>query len=234
LFVASLCGTPEIEAQRERVEVPIRNAELKALARSAPPMEGGEYISVDLLEAKWGELLEAWRSEVRAPSGTVQEILARKNSAWHVVGRVHFHLAENKRDQEYPFAFLASYTTGLSAQGNPQHRPLGQALRESSSVRDKSRLLALLLPVKNAAEKSGFLKESVDSGQIFQPLSWTRMTPLPNAASYFRLSARFACRELEGIAPTTAGARATPARSRSCGQLLPCQCRCLRIRRPQL
>ncbi len=172
LFVASLCGTPEIEAQRERVEVPIRRAKLETLSRSAPPMEGGEYITVDLLEAKWRALLESWRSEVRATSGTVQEILARKNSAWHVVGRVHFHLAENKRDQEHPFAFLASYTTGLGAQGNPQHRPLGQALRESSSVRDKSRLLALLLPVKNAAEKSGFLKELVDSGHIFQPLSW--------------------------------------------------------------
>jgi hypothetical protein len=136
-------------------------------------MEGGEYITVDLLEAKWAALLGAWRSEVRSTPGTVQEILARKNSAWHVVGRVHFHLAENKRNQEHPFAFLATYTTGLSAQGNPQHRPLGQALRESSSVRDKSRLLALLLPVKKAAEKSDFLKELVDAGHIFQPLSWT-------------------------------------------------------------
>ncbi len=173
MFVASLCGTAEIEAQRDRVDVPIRRLDLEALARSAPPMEGGEYITVDVLEAKWGALLGAWRSEVRSTPGTVQEILARKNSAWHVVGRVHFHLAENKRNQEHPFAFLATYTTGLSAQGNPQHRPLGHALRESSSVGDKSRLLALLLPVKKAAEKSDFLKELVDSGHIFQPLSWT-------------------------------------------------------------
>jgi len=167
MFVASLCGTAEIEAQRDRVDVPIRRADLEALARSAPPMEGGEYITVDLLEAKWDALLGAWRSEVRSTPGTVQEILARKNSAWQIVGRVHFHLAENKRNQEHPFAFLATYTTGLSAQGNPQHRPLGYALRESSSVGDKSRLLALLLPVKKAAEKSDFLKELVIQGTSF-------------------------------------------------------------------
>ena len=43
LFVASLCRTPEIETQRERVEVPIRRAELETLSRSAPPMEGGAH-----------------------------------------------------------------------------------------------------------------------------------------------------------------------------------------------
>src|SRR5207249_3349783 len=116
------------------------------------------------LETLWTQLREAFWAEVLASGENVQKFLAGKNAAWNVVGRVHFHLAENKRDPQNPFAFLASYTTGLSSQGKPQHRPLGEAVRESSSARDKSRLLALLLPVQKAAAKSAFLKELVDSG----------------------------------------------------------------------
>ncbi|MHB8879615.1 MAG: DEAD/DEAH box helicase, partial [Myxococcaceae bacterium] len=172
-FVTAVCGTADLEERRDSAEVPAPREQLALLAASAPPMQGGEYLSVGVLESLWSELLEAFRAEVRGFRGTVQELLASKNSAWNVVGRVHFHLAENKRSPERPFAFLASYTTGLSAQGKPQHRPLGEAVRESSSARDKNRLLALLLPVQRAAEKSGFLKELVASGDLFQPLAWT-------------------------------------------------------------
>jgi hypothetical protein len=47
-----------------------------------------------------------------------------------VVGRVHFNLAENRKDEQAPFAFLATYTHRLSGHGKAQHLPLGQALRE--------------------------------------------------------------------------------------------------------
>lgn len=61
---------------------------------------------------------------------------------------MHVHLAENRKDEEFPFAFLASYTTRLSAQGKVQHRPLGEALREYADAADKERLLALLAPLQ--------------------------------------------------------------------------------------
>jgi hypothetical protein len=38
---------------------------------------------------------------------------------------VHFNLAENPKDAEAPFAFLATYTPRLSAQARAQHLPLG-------------------------------------------------------------------------------------------------------------
>ena len=64
------------------------------------------------------------------------------------------------------------YTTGLSPQGKAQHRPLGEAVRASSSARDKNRLLTLLEPVRRAAAQSPFVRELVDSGELFNPLSW--------------------------------------------------------------
>jgi len=59
---------------------------------------------------------------------------------------VHFNLAENRRDEEAPFAFLATYTGRLSAHGKAQHQPLGQALREYAGAANKERLLPCCSP----------------------------------------------------------------------------------------
>ena len=172
--VSAVCTTPGIEELRARVDFTPSVERLEELLRSAPPMTGGEYLNAAVLTTLHQELVEAVRAELEAhPGQSVQELFAAKSEAWHVVGKVHLHLAENKRDPERPFAFLATYTSGLSPQGKPQHRPLGDAVRDSSTARDKDRLLALLIPVKRAAETSAFVKELVDSGQLFRPLAWT-------------------------------------------------------------
>ena len=108
----------------------------------------------------------------RARLGT-QELLRRWSPAWNLVGRVHFNLAENRKDDEAPFAFLATYTSRLSAHGKAQHLPLGQALREYAGEAKKDRLLSLLLPVQRAAETCPWLRAMVDAGEIFHPLRFT-------------------------------------------------------------
>jgi hypothetical protein len=94
------------------------------------------------------------------------------NPAWNLVGRVHFNLAENRRDPEAPFAFMATYTTRLSAQARAQHLPLGQALREYAGAANRDRLLSLLMPVQRAAEACPWLRSMLDSGELFHPLRW--------------------------------------------------------------
>jgi non-specific serine/threonine protein kinase len=104
---------------------------------------------------------------------SVQEFLKRRQPAWNLVGRVHFNLAENRKDEEAPFAFLATYTTRLSAAAKAQHLPLGKALQEYSGAKNRERLLSLLMPVQRAAEHCPWLKRMVDAGEIFHPLRWT-------------------------------------------------------------
>jgi hypothetical protein len=94
-------------------------------------------------------------------------------SGMEPVGRVHFNVAENRKDPDAPFAFLATYTTRLSAQAKAQHLPLGQALREYAGAANKERLLSLLVPVQRAAEACPWLKAMVDAGEIFHPLRWS-------------------------------------------------------------
>jgi hypothetical protein len=49
----------------------------------------------------------------RAEAGGPAAWLAAQNPLWRQVGRVMFHLVENKRDAERPLAFLATYTHRL-------------------------------------------------------------------------------------------------------------------------
>jgi hypothetical protein len=94
------------------------------------------------------------------------------NPVWNAVGRVTFHLAENKRNPAYPFAFLATYTHRISEQGKVQHLPLGRALEEYAGAKNRAALAALLSPVQRAAEQSKLARELLDSRAIFHPQVW--------------------------------------------------------------
>jgi non-specific serine/threonine protein kinase len=173
-FVTLLCTHDENEAGTRDIAVePPSSQELEAIAFSAPPMTGAEYLTSAVLRGLWGELNQALRTELSESKAGLQEFLKRRNPAWNLVGRVHFNLAENRKDPDAPFAFLATYTTRLSMQGKAQHLPLGQALREYAGAANKKRLLSLLVPVQRASETCPWLKAMVDVGEIYHPLRWT-------------------------------------------------------------
>lgn len=169
-YVTLLCATPEgadiaIAAPDEQV--------LDALIADAPPMRGAEYLGAPVLSALWSELDTALRTELAASKQALQDFLKARHSAWTLVGRVHFNLAENRKDADAPFAFLATYTSRLSAHGKAQHLPLSQALKEFSDGKSRAQLLSLLKPVQGAAAQCGWLRDMVDAGEIYHPLRWT-------------------------------------------------------------
>jgi superfamily II DNA or RNA helicase len=172
-YLTRLCHTPEISGASELPTVEVPGADdLAAMVLAAPPMQGLEYLGPDCLAAWWSELDSLVRREVQRSGLNVQETLRNLNPAWRTVGRVTFRLAENKHDVEYPFAFLVTYVTRLSAQGRVQHLPLGRALQEYAGAKNRSALLALLQPIHRAAERSAWVKELADSGDIYHPLLW--------------------------------------------------------------
>jgi hypothetical protein len=172
-LVARVCAQPDLETLRDRVRIEPPTDRLEGMARAVPPMTGGEYVTLEALTSLWRETGEALAHELATWRGPIADWLRSRNPGWATVGRVCFHLAENKRDAEAPFAFLATYTTGLSGKGASQHRPLGRAVEESGAAKDRDRLLALLLPVQRAAERSPLVREMVDRGDVYHPLRWT-------------------------------------------------------------
>jgi non-specific serine/threonine protein kinase len=172
-YLTSLSTLPDVAEHLPGRVPPPDAGELQALAWSAPPMDGAEYLSVEVLERLWQELDAALHAELQASGQPLGVFLKACNPAWNLVGRVHVHLAENRKDEQFPFALLVTYTTRLSAQGKAQHRPLGEALREYAAAADKERLLALLAPLQRAGEGCAWLKDLIDRRDIFQPLRWS-------------------------------------------------------------
>jgi non-specific serine/threonine protein kinase len=172
-YVTALCALPGIaEGTKPAVPIPAEG-ELAKMAAAVPPMIGAEYLTAAVLADLWRGMDAAFDSELFEAKLSVQEFLKHRHPAWNLVGRVHFNLAENRKDEEAPFAFLATYTTRLSAEAKAQHLPLGKALQEYAGARNHERLLSLLTPVQRAAEHCSWLKAMVDAGEIFHPLRWS-------------------------------------------------------------
>jgi non-specific serine/threonine protein kinase len=179
-FVARVCGALDPTDPKSLVLPDPDPDEISAFVHAAPPMRGAELITALMLEDLWSDLGKALSAETTRFNDGVQGYLKKQNSVWNVVGRVCFHLAENKRDPEFPFAFIATYVHKVSRQAKPQYLPLGRALKDYAGAKNRQKLLALLSPLSRAAEQSAFVRELVDSGDVYHPLLWT-----PREAHHF-------------------------------------------------
>ena len=133
-------------------------------------MTGTEYLGRELLSSIWTKLSRAFSSEIKAYDGTVESFICSYSPDVHLVGRIFFHLVENKNSDD-PFAFLATYSTQLNEKGQSRHLPLKYALREYGS--DQPKLLELLTTVHAASKKSALVAGLLETGELFHPLAWS-------------------------------------------------------------
>lgn len=172
-YLTDLCHTPNT-ADTDATEVPAPSvAERAAMLLNVPPMQGAEYLNMGVLGDIWEDLAGWAHREAAGYDDGLAGFLRDRAPLWHQVGRVCFHLAENRRDPDYPFAFLATYAPGLTAGARVQYQPLSKALREYAGAKNKRGLVKLLSPVQRASEKSEIAKQLVESGDLYQPLAWT-------------------------------------------------------------
>jgi non-specific serine/threonine protein kinase len=157
----------------ERVLPPPADDALVAAVAAAPPMPGLEYLSAAVLRELWFELAEAVRGRAGRAQGGLAAALAAIDPRLHLLGKVTFHLAENRRDESRPFACLVTYAHRLSATSAVQHLPLAKAVEESADRRDQAKLVELLTPVRAAAQRSEIVREWLDSRAIFMPRAIT-------------------------------------------------------------
>ncbi len=168
-YLTALCHLPG-DSETIAVEPPTP-AELDSRVLTAPPMTGGEYLSAATLDRIWGAL-DRWAVETIDAQGGLAAFLADRAPEWHQVGRVCFHLAENRNDPDFPFAFLATYATGFGAGGQLRHLPLREALQQYAGTKNKAALIRLLTPVHEAAKRCDWVGQMVENGQVYQPLAW--------------------------------------------------------------
>jgi non-specific serine/threonine protein kinase len=147
-------------------------AELTQFMETCPPLRGSEYLSLTVLDGLWRDFAAEVERQIAATAGGADGWLSKSLPHWHLVGRVTFHMAENKRDAEKPFAFLATYTSGLTPDGKARHVLLQQAIKEYAGAKNRARLLHLLEPVSLAAGRSTWLAGQVESGAIYRQQAW--------------------------------------------------------------
>ncbi len=170
LFARKLTHTPDLEQLRDTVVIPVTPAELDRTLERAPMMTGAEYLNRDLLGDLWAGLNQAYTAAIREYDGTVASFVKTLSPDIHLVGRVFFHLVENKNGAR-PFAFLATYSTALNREGQSKHLPLKNALKEYAD--DKAKLLELLATVRAAERHSDLVAELSLTGELFHPLAWS-------------------------------------------------------------
>ncbi|MCP4713855.1 MAG: DEAD/DEAH box helicase [Deltaproteobacteria bacterium] len=170
LFARKLIHTPDMEILRHKAEFMLEEEDIQQTLDCAPLMTGAEYLGHELLGSLWSELSRAFSQEIIAYDGTVESFVGSYSPDVHLVGRIFFHLVENKNGDE-PFAFLATYSSRLNKRGQSKHLPLKHVLQEYGS--DQAQLLELLSTVHTAAKKSTLVAGILETGELFHPLAWS-------------------------------------------------------------
>jgi superfamily II DNA or RNA helicase len=171
-FARGLTQTPDLEALRHRVRVEISDEEMTRFLNTAPMMIGADYLDRDFLSFVWEGLHRSFSRAIQSHRGSVEAFFHSFSPNVHLVGRIFFHMVENKTG-DLPFAFLATYSTRLNRQGQSRHVPLKYALKEYEADPDK--LLDLLATVHMAAKESPLIAELIETGELFHPLAWTTL-----------------------------------------------------------
>ncbi len=166
-FLEQLTRLPELELVRGQADVSLSDDQCSALLQTVPYALGSEYIDAVWLHRVFLRLQQEFSRDISDYKGTVSLYLAERSQNLLVPERIFFHLVENRQDDDFPFAFLATYAT-RDASGRVRHMPLQFALTEFKNQRQT--LLTLLSCLDKAAEASSLIAGFVQSGEMFHPL----------------------------------------------------------------
>ena len=170
LYTWKLSQTPDLDVLRHRVTVELTDDDLTEALDELPLMTGSEYVSPDLLRNVWLTTHQEFVRSIKGYDGTVAKFIQTYSPHVHLIGRVFFHLVENK-NSDVPFAFLATYSSRLNKEGKTKHLPLRYALQEYGE--DSNKLLDLLTTVYAAAGQSTLIADLIETGELFHPLAWS-------------------------------------------------------------
>ncbi len=167
-FIQWIAMDADIEITRN--PAPMSTDMLMDILHAVPFVVGIEYVNALWVKAIWQKLETFFIEEIAGYTGSVAEFLKEQDAKLNVAGKVFFHLVENK-DEDYPFAFLSTYSTADGHDKKAAHMPLKNALLEYKDQNDL--LLKLLATVSKVTEQSDFISELVESGELFSPLKFT-------------------------------------------------------------
>ena len=165
-----LLTSPLFPFLKGKLEVSLPEEEKKALLSALPYGLGMEWVDGDWLSLAEKKLNEAFHRDFHHFDGTVEAYISSKKKGASLPDRIYFHLVENRSDEIYPFAFLATYAT-FDREGRARQMPLYYALEEYK--KDREKLIRLLSSLNKAADIMPRLSDFVEDGTILHPFGVT-------------------------------------------------------------
>ena len=164
-FVETALNDSDLEITRKAKN--LDDLILYGLLHEVPFAIGNEFVNAAWLRTLRGNLSEIFNADVALcpENETIADYIKSKSTDLNPAGRIFFHLAEY-READYPFAFVATYSTG--GKDSVNHVPLKNALIEHKDNQDE--MLALLSVLSKATEKSYFIADLIESGELFLPI----------------------------------------------------------------
>ena len=104
-FTEKIRLNPDIESLRENAKIECSDDFFVKMRMESPFTQGAEYIDVDLLRKYWSRLILFFMKEIETFKGSVEHFFHLFSPNIHLIGRIYFHLVENKNESESPFAF---------------------------------------------------------------------------------------------------------------------------------
>lgn len=173
--VAHAAILPNVTTEDVLHELLPTQQECLKIIEQIPPIIGEEYLNAGVIRQWFLELSHHIRNQLAEQNLSISEWLKNLGEPWNQLGKVFFHLAENKDDTSgiKPFAFLATVAHQSNADDQVRHLPLHAAIKLYGHHHPA--LLSLLQPLQKAALHSPFLQQLLDSKKIYLPQAWSAL-----------------------------------------------------------
>lgn len=169
IYINKVIIKPSLNFTKTKENIDFSNGEINEIIEETPYIIGSENICKKWLIDLFNKLNEIFYDEINDFDGSTSEYFQKRNRNIQIPSRIYFHLVENTKSNDYPFAFLATYTA--LKDNRIVYYPLKYALEEFKN--DKKRLNKLISSITDVSKDSSFIKKLVDKGEIFHPLNFS-------------------------------------------------------------
>ena len=169
-FIQAIANDPKFNFSKVPFDCEINESTICNIIENAPYIIGSEFVNKEWILNILANFNTTYKKVVEENRETPLEYVLSKGNLFIIPSRIYFHLVENKDNDEYPFAFLATYTA--IENGKLIHCPLKNALTQLKA--DKNKLNALVSSITEVTKESTQIKKIVENGNIFSPLKFCR------------------------------------------------------------
>ena len=174
-FLLEIAERQHLPSASERTELDLSDELLSDFVTAKPLCDGAEYITAENLRNLWSEMTQELREQLQHEQheGNLAGWLETRGGQFGLLGKVCLHLAENKRSESHPFAFMATVALTITDDGRVIYSPLGRALEDAEDAGEKNKILKLLVPLLEASQNIPWLSLAIAEKDIYGAQIWT-------------------------------------------------------------